>query len=93
MWNLDNYMIPDSIKANHEDEYREIFKNNKLMMEYFKEQGVREEDLVYFYLSGNACNIYTTMNGRMLEWFSRMRTCNKAQWAIKKIADQMVDSS
>ena len=90
MWNLDNYMIPDSIKANHEDEYREIFKNNKLMMEYFKEQGVREEDLVYFYLSGNACNIYTTMNGRMLEWFSRMRTCNKAQWAIKKIADQMV---
>ena len=90
LWNFDNYIVPKTIAKNHENEYREIFKKNKLMMEKFRNQGVREEDLVYFYLSGNACNIYTTMNGRTLEWISRMRTCNKAQWEIREIFNKLV---
>ena len=61
------------------------------MVDKFKnEYGIRDEDLVYFYLSGNACNIYTTMNGRTLEWISRMRCCNKAQLEIREIAHSMV---
>ena len=90
IWNLDNYVIPDNLKGVHEEEYRELYADNKALMEYFKSQGVRDEDLVYFYLSGNACNIMTTMNGRTLEWISRKRCCNKAQTAIRRIANQMV---
>ena len=90
MWNLDNYVIPETIAKDHEEEYREIFANNKIMMEQFKAAGVRDEDLVYFYLAGNACNITTTMNARTLEWISRMRCCNKAQWEIRGLANQMV---
>ena len=60
------------------------------MCDSFKDQGVREEDLVYFYLSGNACNIRTTMNARNLEWISRMRCCNKAQWEIRKLVKECV---
>ena len=30
------------------------------------------------------------MNGRILEWISRMRCCNKAQWEIRAIANEMV---
>ena len=56
-----------------------------------QEAGMKiDEDLVYFYLAGNACNIYTTMNGRTLEWISRMRCCNKAQWEIRGILNEMV---
>ena len=91
MWNLENYVTPDTVAEEHQAEYDEIFLNNKFMMEYFKEQGVRDEDLVYFYLSGNACNIYTTMNARTLEWISRMRCCNKAQWEIRDLVNQMVN--
>ena len=90
MWNLDNYVTPESVAKNHEEEYKEIFANNKLMMEQFKEAGVRDEDLVYFYLAGNACNITTTMSARTLEWISRMRSCNKAQWEIRGLVNQMV---
>ena len=54
-------------------------------------EGVRDEDLVYFYLSGNSCNIQTTMDARTLEWISRMRTCNKAQWEIRHLVENMVD--
>ena len=93
LWNLDNYVLPDSIKVNHEDEYKEIFANNKLMVDQFREAGVRDEDLVYFYLAGNACNITTTMSARTLEWISRMRCCNKAQWEIRALANQMVDNA
>ena len=93
MWNLDNYVVPESVAKNHEKEYKEIFANNKIMMEQFKAAGVRDEDLVYFYLSGNACNITTTMSARTLEWISRMRCCNKAQWEIRGLANQMVDKA
>lgn len=92
LWNLENYITPKSVAASHEKEYQEIFRENALMVEYFKSQGVREEDLVYFYLSGNACNIFTTMNGRTIEWFSRMRCCNKAQWEINNIAKVFVEN-
>lgn len=90
LWNMENYVTPDTVVKEHESEYHEIFANNALMVDYFKEQGVRDEDLIYFYLSGNACNIYTTMNARTLEWISRMRCCNKAQWEIRGLVNQMV---
>jgi len=90
LWNFNNYIIPPSIMENHEKEYKSIFKKNIKMVEKFKNYGVRDEDLVYFYLSGNACNIYTTMNGRTLEWISRMRCCLKAQWEIRNIMNKVV---
>lgn len=90
MWNLDNYIVPSSIDNEYGSEYRDIFKNNKVMMEKFKYNGVREEDLIYFYLSGNTCNIHTTMNARSLEWISRMRCCNKAQWEIRNLIKKCV---
>lgn len=92
-FNFDNYITPNTISVNHKDEYDYIFENNKVMYQYFFEQGIRKEDLVYFLLSGNACNITTTMNGRTLEWISRMRCCNKAQWEIRDIANQMVENA
>ncbi len=92
MWDLGTYVMPDNLKE-HKAEYDKIFEDNKAMMEYFRNQGVRDEDLVYFYLSGNACNISTTMNARTLEWISRMRCCNKAQTAIRNIANQMVEQA
>ncbi len=89
LWNLDNYVIPNSLKE-YESKYREIFANNKKIVDEFKSYGVRDEDLVYFYLSGNSCNIFTTMNARSLCWISKMRCCNKAQWEIRKIVNKWV---
>ena len=35
-------------------------------------------------------NVTTNINGRTLEWISRMRCCTKAQWEIRNIANDMV---
>ena len=59
------------------------------MMEYFKSQGVRDEELIYFYLSGQMCNINTTMNARNLKWMTRMRFCDKAQWEVRELVNEM----
>ena len=94
LWDVRNHLYPahDEDQNAHIDEaeYEELFENNALMMENFKEEGVRDEDLIYFYLGGNACNVTTTMNARELIWFSRMRSCNKAQKGIRNISNQMV---
>lgn len=89
-FNLEEYITPPTIAENHKEEFDKIFADNIVMRDMFAKAGVREEDLVYFLLSGNACNITTTMNARTLMWISRMRCCNKAQWEIRDIAKQMV---
>lgn len=94
LWNVRNYLYPahDEDQNAHmpEAEYAELFDRNALMVDMFKKEGVRDEDLIYFYLSGTATNIQTTMNLRELIWFSRMRSCNKAQKGIRNISNQMV---
>ena len=55
----------------------------------FKEMGVREEDLIYFHLSGNMVNILVNMDGKTLAWITHLRTCNKAQWEIRDIFNEI----
>ncbi len=89
--NFENIIVPDTIQKTHEAEFRELFANNMLMMEEFKKQGVRPEDLICFLQCGHAMNITTTMNARSLEWISRMRCCTKAQLEPRRLANQMTE--
>lgn len=88
--NLGYYKVPTSIKNFDEELYHKIFRNNKDIYNYFKEQGVCDEDLIYFHLSGNMVNVVTDMNGKTLAWIARLRCCNKAQWEIRAVAKEMV---
>lgn len=90
IWNLDNYVVPATIKVSHEKMYQDVFKKNKEVYEEFKSYNIAPEDLIYFYLGGHMCNVVTTTNARNMKWISRMRCCNKAQWQIRNIAKEMV---
>jgi len=87
---LDKHIVPNSIKAKCLDLYEEIFAKNYDKYLELKEAGVEDKDLAYFYLSGNMVNVTTNINGRALEWISRMRCCNKAQWSIRDTVNSMV---
>lgn len=90
MWNLENYVIPESIKQKGlGNKYISIFEKNVEMYNKFKNLNIAEEDLIYFYLGGQMCNVVTTMNARNLQWITKMRCCNKAQWQIRYIAKDM----
>lgn len=91
MWNMNNYVIPATIKAIPELEKVFINANdeNIKVFEEFKNAGIAEEDLIYFYLGCQMLNVTTTMNGRTLQWILRLRCCNKAQWQIRAIAKEI----
>ena len=89
--NLNKYKVPNSfIDSNYDMRYREIFIENLDIYNWFKECGIRDEDLIYFHLSGNMVNVICNIDGASLEHFASLRCCNRAQWEIRDIANEMV---
>lgn len=93
IWNLNNHIVPPSIKNKCLDIYEEIYRKNVSVYQEFVDNKVDSKDLVYFYLSGNMVNVTTNVNARSLMWISRMRCCNKAQWEIRKVLNDMVSQA
>lgn len=89
MWDMKNYVTPESVKAKCNDKFQEAIHKNQEMYEEFRKAGVLEEDLIYFYVGAQMCNVVTTMNARNTQWVCRLRCCNKAQWQIRNIAKEM----
>ena len=89
MWDLNNYVTPEKIKAAFYNKYQEAVKKNIEVFEEFKSAGVMEEDLIYFYIGAQMVNVITTMNARNTQWVCRLRCCNKAQWQIRFIAKEI----
>lgn len=92
--NLKIYKTPPTINAlmlkNSSSLYDDIFLLNAEMYNHFKDDyGIREEDLVYFALSGNAVNVITNMDGKTLMHILRLRECTKAQWETRNMAHEM----
>lgn len=84
------YKIPPKIKDKCISKYIQIFIDNEKMYQHFKnDYNIREEDLVYFILFGNMVNVETTVNGKFLKHILSLRECNKAQWEIRYIANEM----
>lgn len=54
------------------------------------QEGVPEEDARYFTFQANRTRYLVTMNIRELRHFFRLRTCNRAQWEIRALADEML---
>ena len=89
MWDMKNYVTPVTIKNKANDIFQEAIEKNMKMFEEFKDAGVAEEDLIYFYVGAQMLNVVTTMSARTLQWILRLRCCNKAQWQIRFIAQEI----
>lgn len=89
--NIENYKTPPTIAKNEElsSMYHNLFAYNKEVYDAFKEQGVREEDLIYFTLSGTLANAITNMDGKTLKHILSLRECTKAQWETRQMANAM----
>lgn len=85
------YVIPETVaadpecKALYEKTMDDIWKAyNKLC------ETVPPEDARYVLPNGCTTNITITMNARELLHFFSLRCCNRAQWEIREMADQML---
>ena len=85
------YIIPETVKnAGHLERYENAFAKMNELYKYLKENGCTEEQAVYCQLSGNTLDIVSSMNGRELMLFMRLRTCTRAQWEIRDFAIEML---
>ncbi len=71
--------VYDSVMDTIWDAYRKL-----------EEMGIPAEDARYLLPNGCTTNITITMNARELLHFFSLRCCNRAQWEIREMADQML---
>ena len=85
------YVIPKTVEADpelkkvYEDTMKNIWESyNKLV------EKIPPEDARYVLPNGCTTNITITMNARELFHLFTLRCCNRAQWEIREMADQML---
>jgi len=90
---LDNpeLVIPDTIKdsgfaAEVESTMRYVMNLYKRMVD----AGIPAEDARYVTPQAVPTKLYMTMNCREMLHFFSLRTCNRAQWEIRRMADEML---
>lgn len=86
------YIVPDTIK---EDEnllaiYKEALETANCMVKQMCQNTALRKYNYYYALSGNTMDIMTTMNTRELKHFIQLRSCQRAQWEIRKISIEML---
>ena len=86
------HILPPTIKANAEltERFNAAFIKTADLYDELKKAGISEELLAYLQLSGNTVDIVTTVNGRELLLFMKLRSCNRAQWEIREFAHDML---
>ena len=91
------YIIPDSIASLGEEAVRKYHEQMETIQSWYTDwqkqlgnQGERSNEDARFVLP-NACEtrIVMTMNVRELRHFFSLRMCNRAQWEIRRMAEEM----
>lgn len=86
-----DYVMPDSIAQDEETSrrYRELME--RIWEEYrYLASRVPAEDARYVLPNACTTNITVTMNARELWHFFELRCCNRAQWELRAVADEML---
>lgn len=86
-------VVPPSIEGD-----KELYNDFKWLMKSINEfylratlRGVPKEDARYATPQASCTKIMMTMNTRELRHFFGLRTCNRAQWEIRQMADLMLE--
>jgi len=88
-----DFVIPPSIQSNENisQKFRDhITQSFKFYKELVK-NGIEAEDARFIFPNATCTAITVTMNARELLHFFRMRTCTKAQWEIREMAEKMLE--
>jgi thymidylate synthase (FAD) len=86
------YVVPPTVASKPKAKKRFVETMRSLSDVYgeLAEMGVPLEDARYVLPNAAGTNIYVTMNARSLHNFFELRTCLRAQWEIRKLANLML---
>ena len=90
--NEPTYVVPITVSGDPDREkvYKDTMDTIWNAYGRLMELGVPPEDARYLLPNGCTTNITITMNARELLHFFSLRCCNRAQWEIRMMADEML---
>jgi thymidylate synthase (FAD) len=84
-------VMPDSIqKSEFRNEAAEVMEQCMALYQRMVKAGIPCEDARYITPQAVPTTLMMTMNTRELLHFFSLRTCNRAQWEIRALADEML---
>lgn len=85
-------VVPERIAADPElaEEFEIMAHAAAMFYEGCLERGVPSEDARYGLLQAGTTQLVMSMNARELRHFFSLRCCNRAQWEIRSLADDML---
>lgn len=86
------FVTPPSISSNpiFKENYELIMRQLARMYELLISKGIPPEDARFVLPNASATNIVVTMNARELNHFFRLRCCERTQWELRNVADEML---
>ncbi len=87
-----DYITPPTIQRHEEAKkiFDEAMKKVAEIYQRLTELGIPPEDARFVYPNASKSNITITMNARELLHFFSLRTCLRAQWEIRELANRML---
>lgn len=82
-------VIPPSIESQHV--FDTLIEHASNSYQKLVENGTPKEDARFVLPNATETSLLMTMEGRSLLHFFGLRTCNRAQWEIKALADKMLE--
>ena len=84
-------VIPGSIRnSRYAEEAESSMRGTMDLYQRMLEDGIPAEDARYVTPQAVTTTLFMTMNARELLHFFSLRTCNRAQWEIRELADRML---
>ena len=86
----DSILMMDPLNTSLAEEAIQCMRNSMDIYKKLLDAGVPAEDARYVTPQAVPTELVMTMNARELLHFFSLRTCNRAQWEIRKLADEML---
>ena len=84
-------VMPETIiQAGALKEVQKLAEHVNIVYDHLLSKGVPLEDARYFTLQAGKTRLVMTMNIRELRHFFSLRCCNRAQWEIRELANEML---
>jgi thymidylate synthase (FAD) len=83
-------VTPPSVEKAGGDEFKELVKEAGEAYQRLVDRGVPKEDARFVLPNAAETSLLMTMDGRSLLHFFGLRLCNRAQWEIRALADEML---
>ncbi len=92
MAGINKFVIPETILAEPElkAEFEKCIKENRRIYNKLLEAKINPYLMIYITPHATAIDFVSTMNARELLHFMNLRTCSRAQWEIRYLANDML---